>query len=89
MNHINYLHRAWEAGLGTYRVYPSNLRGAVGCQGWAGRLSGRGGAMDVPIKKMQLLASSRAPPSKVSLLQKSLFLRVGQFNPCEPQFPHL
>jgi hypothetical protein len=45
--------------------------------------------MDVPVKKMQLLASSRAPPSKVSLLQKSLFLRVGQFNPCEPQFPHL
>lgn len=45
--------------------------------------------MDVPVKKMQLLPSSRALPSKVSLLQKSLFLRVGQFNPCEPQFPHL
>lgn len=50
MNHINYLHRAWEAGLGTHRVYPSNLGEAMGCQGQAGRLNGRGGAMDTPVK---------------------------------------
>lgn len=73
MNHINYLHRAWEAGLGTYQVCPSNLRGAMGCQRRAGRLSRRGGAMDAPVRKTELLASSRAPAILGSVSYKSLY----------------